>query len=121
MTGFGIPWRKDMLTSQVKTAVRPAGAHCRVIEIHGEVNLQSEERLMQAFDEASRDGASWIVLNFAGMDYMNSGGIGVVVTMVIRARRAGKGVAACCLSPHYLEIFNLTRLDEVVRIYPTEA
>ena len=28
---------------------------------------------------------------------------------------------ACCLSEHYQHIFALTRLDEAIRVYATEA
>jgi anti-sigma B factor antagonist len=60
------------------------------------------------------------VLNFAGLEYMNSGGIGMLVTLLVRANRQRQQLAACGLSDHYREIFELTRLDEAITIYDSE-
>ena len=62
-----------------------------------------------------------IVLGFTGLDYMNSGGIGLLVTLLVRAQRQGQRVLAFGLSDHYRQIFELTRLDEAVGIHDNEA
>ena len=62
-----------------------------------------------------------IVLNFSGLDYMNSGGIGLLVTLLVRAQRQHQRVLAYGLSDHYRQIFELTRLDEAVGIHDSEA
>ncbi len=51
---------------------------------------------------------------------MNSGGIGMLVTLLVRANRQHKKLAAFGLSDHYREIFELTRLDEAITIYDNE-
>jgi anti-sigma B factor antagonist len=51
---------------------------------------------------------------------MNSGGIGMLVTFLIRANRRDQKLAAFGLSDHYREIFELTRLDEAIAIYDDE-
>ena len=60
------------------------------------------------------------MLNFRGLEYMNSGGIGMLVTFLIRANRQRQELAAFGLSDHYREIFELTRLDEAITIYDDE-
>lgn len=52
--------------------------------------------------------------------YMNSGGIGLLVTLLVRAQRQRQRVLAYGLSDHYRQIFELTRLDEAVGIHDTE-
>jgi anti-sigma B factor antagonist len=52
---------------------------------------------------------------------MNSGGIGMLVTLLVRANRQRQKLAAYGLSDHYREIFELTRLDEAITIYDNEA
>jgi len=51
---------------------------------------------------------------------MNSSGIGLLVTLVVRAKRKHQRVLACCLPDHYRQIFTLTRLDEVISIHESE-
>ena len=60
------------------------------------------------------------MLNFSGLDYMNSGGIGLLVTLLVRAQRQQPEVLAYGLSDHYRQIFELTRLDEAVGIHDSE-
>jgi len=98
--------------------VRRQGSAC-VVDIHGDVTAGSEEVLMRAYADAGD--ARAIVLNFTGMSYMNSGGIGLLVTLLVRANRRSQRLLAFGLSDHYRQIFELTRLDEAVGIHESEA
>jgi anti-sigma B factor antagonist len=100
--------------------VRKAGEFTSVIDISGDVTAASENALMSAYEEAAHQGARRLVLNFTGLDYMNSGGIGMLVTLLVRANRNRQPLGAYGLSAHYREIFELTRLDEAITIYEDE-
>jgi len=101
--------------------VRAVSDGVRVIDIEGDITAQSEEVLMDAYGRASDQGVTVIVLNFTALDYMNSGGIGLLVTLLVRAQRQHQRVLAYGLSDHYRQIFELTRLDEAVGIHDSEA
>ena len=49
---------------------------------------------MKAYSQATDAGATVIVLDFGGLEYMNSGGIGLLVTLLVRAQRAGQRLMA---------------------------
>jgi anti-sigma B factor antagonist len=100
--------------------VREVSEETRVIDIKGDITAHSEDVLMDAYGRASGPGVTAIVLNFSGLDYMNSGGIGLLVTLLVRAQRQRQQVLAHGLSDHYRQIFELTRLDEAVGIHDTE-
>ena len=87
-----------------------------VLRIEGDVTSASETDLMAAYGRAVADGASAVVLDFSRLAYMNSGGIGLLVTLLVRAQRAGGRLVATGLSEHYRQIFELTRLDEAIEI-----
>lgn len=89
-----------------------------VVDIHGDVTASSEDMLMTAYADATD--AQAIVLNFSGLSYMNSGGIGLLVTLLVRANRRSQRLLAYGLSEHYRQIFELTRLDEAVGIHDSE-
>jgi anti-sigma B factor antagonist len=101
--------------------VREVSEGARVIEIKGDITAASEDVLMDAYARASDSGARAIVLSFVDLDYMNSGGIGLLVTLLVRAQRQRQQVLAFGLSDHYRQIFELTRLDEAVGIHDSEA
>jgi len=100
--------------------VREVSEATRVIDIRGDITAQSEDVLMDAYGRANGDGVRAVVLNFTGLDYMNSGGIGLLVTVLVRAQRQRQRVLAYGLSDHYRQIFELTRLDEAVGIHDSE-
>lgn len=99
--------------------VRAAGPGVNVIEIGGEITRDSELALQDAYERAA-DGARTIILAFDQLEYMNSSGIGLLVTMLVRAKRNRQRMLACGLTDHYRQIFELTRLDEVISIHQTE-
>src|SRR6201994_2552863 len=100
--------------------VRRVGEKTAVVDIRGEVTAGCEPVLMSAYEEAGGPDTSRLVLNFGGLEYMNSGGIGMLVTLLVRANRQRQQLAAYGLSDHYREIFELTRLDEAITIYDSE-
>ena len=100
--------------------VRQVGDRAAVIDIKGDVTAASEPVFMAAYEQADSRGARRLVLNFRGLEYMNSGGIGMLVTFLIRANRHHQELAAFGLNDHYREIFELTRLDEAITIYDDE-
>ncbi len=107
--------------ANVTIIVRKVGNKARIMDIKGEVNSFSENSLMDAYTQASTGDTQSIILNFAELEYMNSSGIGLLVTLLIRANRQDQRLIAFGLSQHYQQIFELTRLNEAIPICETEA
>ncbi|HUF95434.1 MAG TPA: STAS domain-containing protein [Acidimicrobiia bacterium] len=108
-----------MAANNLKVDIRQVSDGVRVIDISGEVTAACEDQITNAHAKAGA-GAEAVILNFEGLDYMNSGGIGLLVTTLIRAQRAGHDLRAYGLSDHYRQIFSLTRLDEAISLYDDE-
>lgn len=110
-----------MSPAKVKMDVRMVNSHTGIIDIEGEINAFAENVLMDSYTQATSQGARNIILNFSGLDYMNSSGIGLLVTLLIRANRQKQRLVAFGLTDHYQQIFELTRLNEAIGIYESEA
>ena len=91
-----------------------------LIDLSGEIDASAEETLTAAYGEATSGGASAILLNFGGIDYINSTGIALIVGVLAQARRDRITVTACGLGDHYREIFEITRLSDFMQIFPDE-
>jgi anti-sigma B factor antagonist len=109
-----------MPQANVVMNVRKINNSVSIIDIEGDVSAFAEDVLMEAYSEASSPTTRTIILNFNGLEYMNSSGIGLIVTLLIRANRQKQRVLAFGLSEHYKHIFELTRLNEAIGIYDTE-
>ena len=92
-----------------------------ILDIEGEINAYAENDLMEAYTRVNSNNARWIILNFDKLEYMNSSGIGLLVTLLIRVQRQKQNLSAYGLTDHYRQIFSLTRLDEAITIYGDES
>ena len=110
-----------MTRPNVVMNVRKPADHTNIIDIQGEINAFAENALMDAYTIATSSGAKNIILNFRDLEYMNSSGIGLLVTLLIRASRQNQKLLAYGLNSHYRQIFELTRLNEAVSLYESEA
>jgi anti-sigma B factor antagonist len=106
----------------MKTQVIPFAAAVRTEEDHtvmilsGEINGLADEALSAAYKQAQQTSPARLVLDFAGVDYINSTGIALIVGVLAQARAAHMPLTAVGLSDHYREIFTITRLSDFIEI-----
>jgi anti-sigma B factor antagonist len=109
-----------MAQGTIEMKVRVISPKTSVIDITGDFTAAAESALMAAYTAAASPTTRTVILNFTGLEYMNSSGIGLLVTFLIRANRQKQRVLAYGLSDHYRHIFELTRLTEAIQIYDSE-
>src|ERR1700730_10391234 len=109
-----------MPQASVTMNTRRVNATTSIIDIQGDVSAFAEQVLMSAYNEANTPTTRTIILNFTGLEYMNSSGIGLIVTLLIRVNRQKQHLLAFGLSEHYQHIFELTRLNDAIKIYDSE-
>jgi hypothetical protein len=66
--------RSDMPQAQVTMEVRKVNDKVSVIDVKGELTAFAEGVLMQAYNQASDGRVRALILNFEGLEYMNSSG-----------------------------------------------
>lgn len=89
-----------------------------VMELTGELNSSASAVLAPAYDDAVSQGdPRTVVIDFTGVDYINSTGIALVVGVLARARAESRTLIAAGLSEHYREIFTITRLSDYMQMY----
>jgi anti-anti-sigma factor len=96
---------------EATTHVEGAGAR---IELRGDIDSSARDALGAAYAQTA--GAPEVLLDFAAVDYINSTGIALIVGLLARARAEQRPISASGLSPHYREIFEITRLSDFMTI-----
>jgi len=109
-----------MAEARIETKVRMEYGMA-IIDLDGDINAFAESALVAAYLEASETQPSTVALNFSQVDYINSTGIALIVSLLARARKEKRAVIAFGLSDHFAEIFEITRLSDFMRIVPDEA
>ncbi|HEY7782866.1 MAG TPA: STAS domain-containing protein [Ktedonobacterales bacterium] len=106
---------------RLRLTVRQIDASTSIIGILGELTIDAETALLAAYDEACGPDTRAVILDFSGLTYMNSGGIGLLVTLMIRMQRQRQRLLAFGLSEHYRKILDMTRLEDVIGVHDSEA
>ncbi len=107
-----------MATAELEANVHDE-AGTAVIELRGDIDRDAEAALDAAYTQVEQ--AQTVVLDFAGVTYINSTGIAVIVGLLARARKNGRALAARGLSDHYRQIFEITRLADFMKIIDEEG
>lgn len=92
-----------------------------IIQAAGDIDSFAAEPMRSAFAAVAAHRPAALLLSLAGVEYINSTGIAVLVELLMDARRAELPVLACGLSDHYRHIFEITRLAHFIQLFPDEA
>ena len=100
--------------------VRRSGAAV-VIAMRGDINAAADAALKNAWEAAASLEPKTVVLNFNDVDYINSTGIALIVSILAEARKKQVVVRACGLTDHYKHIFEVTRLADFMPMFEDET
>jgi anti-sigma B factor antagonist len=82
-----------------------------------DANIEAKEYLMHILEGSPRR----MLLDLSETEYISSSGIGLLVSILRRCRQSGVQMGICALRPEILELFKLTRLNQVFSIYEDRA
>jgi anti-anti-sigma factor len=91
-----------------------------VLELSGDLTTFAHEPLMRAYREAAQTGTDNILLNLAGVGYLNSAGIAAIIGVIGEARRADQRVLLTGLTPHYQTVFEMMGLTTYAPVFASE-
>jgi anti-anti-sigma factor len=86
-----------------------------------DVTAQTRESAYTAYNTLARARVKHLGLNFEGSDYLNSAGIGLIISLVEDAMQAGRTVFAYGLSSHYRKLFSMVGLTERIKLVANEG
>jgi anti-sigma B factor antagonist len=106
--------------AQIVPAIETGGLAAVILT--GEVDGSAKDVLPAAYDKAvAVHEPTTVRLDFHGVDYINSTGIAVIVSVLAKARAEGRIVAAAGLTAHYRHIFTITRLVDFMQVLDAET
>src|SRR5579859_1265257 len=107
------------MANEVKATLRDA-APMVVIDLRGEVTTFADQAINEAYRTASDQGAHTILLNFSGVDYLNSAGIAIIIGILTEARKLDQRLLVTGLTPHYQKIFRMMGLSQYAPVFDSE-
>ena len=92
-----------------------------IVDVRGRFTLMEGQALHDLLADLFHDGRRKVLLNFAGVAYLDSSGIGQIVRALYTARRQDAELKIVEFSPHVREVLKLTHLHDMLAEYPDEA
>lgn len=92
-----------------------------IVDVTGDLDARSAGDLKLTLNEKIEGGKVWILVNLSEVPYMDSAGLGVLVSGLKNTNRQNGDLRICGLQPDVRNIFELTRLNKVFQIFEDEA
>ncbi len=89
-----------------------------VVTIRTELDANTAHRAKEAMDELIQGGEIRLVVDLSNLDYIDSAGLGVLVSTLKGVRAKGGDLRLCGVKDPVKMIFDLTRLSKVFKIFP---
>jgi len=91
-----------------------------VVTLGGKLALGREsQRLESLVEELSAVGRLRVVMDFSGVDYIDSAGIGIVALAGGKLRESGGKLVVAAPEGRVRQIIRMTQMDLIVGLYPT--
>lgn len=105
--------------------------HLRLETIEGvtvvsfvDTKIVTEENIQEVGDQlyslVEEQGHRQLLLNFGNVQYLSSAALGKLINLKKKVGAVKGKLKLCCIHPDLLEVFRITRLDQVFEIYPEE-
>jgi anti-anti-sigma factor len=91
-----------------------------ILNIKGDVTATTGEAIEDAYQKVSIDGAKKILLYFDKDDYINSGGIAILIGVASESMKNEQKIRITGLSSHFQKIFHMVGLTKYTEIFPSE-
>jgi len=90
-----------------------------VVSVHGEIDLAAAPRLREALIASVAQGHRRVVVDLTETEFLDSTGLGALVTGLKRIRAQGGEMRVVCTSPRVCKVFEITSLDRVLALFDT--
>jgi len=83
------------------------------------LDVTDRDDFIAAFEEAAASSGSVLfVLDLTGVRFVDSSGLGAVMSVLRKLRAEGRDMVACSVAKNVLVLFDLVRLDRVMQVFP---
>ena len=102
----------------LQVSARP-GRACTVVVVRGEIDMESMPMLEDQLGEIMDAGARHVVLDFAGVTFMDSSGLSMIVTLLERLSDIGGRLCLAQVREPVRSVLVFSAVDTVLDVYDT--
>lgn len=84
-----------------------------LVDLEGQLDIGNRQAFKEAVGEAMAQGVRLVIVDCTRATFIDSSGLGALVSLSKRLRDAGGDLRLCGLNPDLRSLFELTRLDAI--------
>src|SRR5262245_17969602 len=89
-----------------------------IAQTAGAIDDSAREQFREHLHPVIAQGSAGLILDLSGSNYVNSQGLGHLVTLGTHANTKGTALVLCGLMPHVAGVVSVTKLDRFFAIAP---
>ncbi|MBM0231946.1 STAS domain-containing protein [Micromonospora sp. STR1_7] len=97
-------------------SVRP-GRDCTVLEVRGELDMATSPQLREGLQQLIDAGDRQVVVDLAGVGFMDSSALGALVVMFKALRDVDGRLSLAAAQPAVRSVLTVTSVDKVIDVY----
>ncbi len=90
-----------------------------IVRLTGSCSMHVSQRVGDCVRDLASEGLRVIAVDMSGVDFVESTTLGLLVAGYLRARKNNGDVRIVAPAPEIMRLFELTRLEQLFRIFPT--
>ncbi|MGH7494480.1 MAG: STAS domain-containing protein [bacterium] len=92
-----------------------------LMDLQGSVTALAEKKVLAAYERAVAQKTKLLLLNFSAVNYINSAGMAIIITLLHKAQAQGGALRAFGLTPHFQKIFEMVGLLKHIPHFKDES
>ena len=104
-----------------RTATGASGDAVTILTFTGDISSTSKDAILESYNAVPAT-VSKVLLDFRGVEYINSSGIAIVIQLLLEAAKVGKRtIGIFGLTPHFNKVFTMVGVAKYASLSPEEA
>ena len=98
-----------------------SGEQVAVLAFAGDISSSSKDAILAAYHALDAK-VKKVLLDFRGVEYINSSGIAIIIQMLMEARKAGqRSIGIFGLTPHFQKVFTMVGVPKYATVAEDEG
>jgi anti-sigma B factor antagonist len=98
-----------------------SGLQITCLRFSGDISSASKDAVVGTYQALDKTANKHLLLDFKGVEYLNSSGIALVIQVLMEANRSGQTVAICGLTPHFTKVFTMVGITKYATLSADES
>ncbi|MGY2709872.1 STAS domain-containing protein [Thermostichus sp. MS-CIW-28] len=102
---------------RIRTAETPQGQKLAIVPLEGRFDAKAASEVRQLLQQVLDFGYPNMLIDMSSVTFMDSSGLGVLISALRKCRAAGGNISLCCVPESVALVLNLTSMEKVLTCF----